>query len=204
MNLPALMDQLKAGMMSAGSALLGVLQQGIAFVLAQLRESSSVLKFAISENTVTGLAERGAAAVSAAATAVGEAVASVPAAFLEGTQAAQEASQGEIAAAKATMEEITARATASAAVTAEAMRAKFATPALGQQTLTMPTGKAEQPIGAIVSSMARIGGDQGYAQTSAVDYARQQLQAQQETAKNTAKMVEKMTNNQPSTSIVYQ
>jgi hypothetical protein len=204
MNIPALINQLKAGMQSAGNALLGVLQSGLAFVLNELRESSKVLKFAISESTVTGLAERGAAAVMAAANAVGEAVASVPAAFLEGTQAAQEASQGDIAAAKATMEEITARATASAGVTAEAMRAKFATPAPGQQTLTMPAAKAEQPIGAIVSSMAKIGGDVGAPQMGALDVARQQLQAQQQTAQNTARLVEKMTSNQPSTPIVYQ
>lgn len=204
MNISGLMDQLKSGMESAGNALLGILQQGMAFVLGQLRESSKVLKFAISESTVTGLAERGAAAVSAAASAVGEAVASVPAAFLEGTKAAQEASQGDITNAKATLAEITARATASAGVTAEAMRAKFATPAPGQQTLTMPAAKAEQPIGAIVSSMAKIGGDVGAPQMGALDVARQQLQAQQQTAQNTARLVEKMTSNQPSTPIVYQ
>lgn len=204
MNIPALIDQLKAGMQSAGNALLGVLQSGLAFVLNQLRESSKVLKFAISESTVTGLAERGAAAVMSAANAVGEAVASVPAAFLEGTQAAQEASQQDVDAAKATMEEIAARATASAGVTAEAMRAKFATPAPGQQALTMPAAKMEQPIGAIVSSMAKIGGDVGAPQMGALDVARQQLQAQQQTAQNTARLVEKMTSNQPSTPIVYQ
>lgn len=205
MNIPALIDQLKAGMQSAGNALLGVLQQGMAFVLGQLRESSKVLKFAISESTVTGLAERGAAAVTAAASAVGQAVASVPKAFLEGTQAAQEASQGDIAAARATMEEITARATASAGMTAEAMRAKFATPAPGQQALTMPAAKVEQPIGAIVSSMAKIGGDIGGPQTGALDIARQQLIAQQQTAQNTAKMAEKMkTQSSASTAIVYQ
>ena len=199
MNIPALIDQLKTGMQSAGNALLGVLQSGLAFVLNELRESSKVLKFAISESTVTGLAERGAAAVMTAANAVGEAVASVPAAFLEGTQAAQEASQGDIAAAKATMEEITARATASAGMTAEAMRAKFATPAPGQQSLTMPAEKADRPIGSIVSSMAKIGGDIGGPQTGALDIAREQLQVQQRTADNTAKMVEKL-NKLPSAS----
>jgi hypothetical protein len=197
MNISALMDQLKAGMMSAGSALLGVLQNGMAYVLGQLRESSKVLKFAISENTVTGLAERGAAAVMSAANAIGDVVASVPAAFLEGTQAAQEASQGDIATARATMAEITARATASAATTATAMRGAFATPAPGQQALNLPAAKMEQPIGAIVSSMAKIGGDQGAAQTSAMDYARQQLVAQQQTAQNTAKMVEKLNKLKP-------
>lgn len=193
MNIPALIDQLKAGMISAGSALVGVLQQGMAYVLSQLRESSKVLKFAISEGTVTGLAERGAAAVSAAATAIGEAVASVPTAFLKGTQAAQEASQGDIATAKATMAKITARATSSAGLTAEAMRAQFATPAKGEQAITMKPTAAEAPVGMIVSSLARIGGDQGAnQQINMLDVARSQLIAQQETAKNTAKMVEKM------------
>jgi uncharacterized FlaG/YvyC family protein len=66
---------------------------------------------------------------------------------------------------------------------------------------------AAQPIGAIVSSMAKIGGDQGAAQTSAVDYARQQLQAQQRTAENTARMVEKLNKLQPASSMtgaIYQ
>ena len=193
MNIPALIDQLKSGMMSAGNVLLGVLQQGMAYVLGQLRESSKVLKFAISESTVTGLAERGAAAVISAATAIGEAVASVPSAFLEGTQAAQEASQGDIATAKATMAEITARATSSAGLTAEAMRAQFATPAKGEQAITLKPAAAEAPVGMIVSSLAKIGGDQGGSQqTGMLDIARSQLIAQQETAKNTARIAEKM------------
>lgn len=191
-NISALIDQLKAGMQSAGNALLGVLQSGLAYVLGQLRESSKVLKFAISENTVTGLAERGAAAVMAAANAVGEAVASVPAAFLEGTQAAQEASQQDVAAARQTMADIASRASASAAVTGEAMRAKFATPEPGAQPITLAAPKAEQPIGMIVSSLAKIGGDMGAPQMGALDVARQQLVSQQETAKNTSRLVDLM------------
>lgn len=197
-NVSGLIDQLKAGMQSAGNALLGVLQSGLAFVLGQLRESSKVLKFAISENTVTGLAERGAAAVMAAANAVGEAVASVPAAFLEGTQAAQEASQQDVATARQTMADIVSRASASAAATGEAMRGKFATPAPGAQPITPAVPKAEQPIGMIVSSMAKIGGDMSGPQVGALDVAREQLQAQQKTADNTARLIELMSRNNTS------
>lgn len=191
-NVSGLIDQLKAGMQSAGNALLGVLQSGLAYVLGQLRESSKVLKFAISENTVTGLAERGAAAVMAAANAVGEAVASVPAAFLEGTQAAQEASQQDVATARQTMADIVSRASESAAATGEAMRGKFATPEPGVQPITLAAPKAEQPIGMIVSSLAKIGGDMGAPQMGALDVARQQLVSQQETAKNTSRLVDLM------------
>jgi hypothetical protein len=82
---------------------------------------------------------------------------------------------------------------ADARQTQKEMQSKFATPAAGEQDLTDKKAAATQaPLGAIVSSMAKIGGDQGAAQTGAVDYARQQLQAQQKTAENTAKMVEKL------------
>jgi hypothetical protein len=50
----------------------------------------------------------------------------------------------------------------------------------------------EKPLGSIVSSMAKIGGDVGGPQTGALDVARQQLTQQQRTADNTAKMVEKL------------
>jgi hypothetical protein len=87
--------------------------------------------------------------------------------------------------------------------TAAAAREKYATPipaATGAGFI--PKMEEAKPIGAIVSSMAKIGGDQGYAQTSAVDYARQQLQAQQETARNTARMVDKLNNLQPASPIM--
>jgi hypothetical protein len=50
----------------------------------------------------------------------------------------------------------------------------------------------DKPLGSIVSSMAKIGGDVGGPQTGALDVARQQLTQQQRTADNTAKMVEKL------------
>jgi hypothetical protein len=50
----------------------------------------------------------------------------------------------------------------------------------------------DKPVGSIVSSMAKIGGDVGGPQTGALDLARQQLQAQQRTADNTAKLVQQM------------
>jgi hypothetical protein len=71
----------------------------------------------------------------------------------------------------------------------------------------IPKMEESKPVGAIVSSMAKIGGDQGYSQTSAVDYARQQLVAQQQTAQNTAKMVDKLNKLQPASAItgsIYQ
>ena len=97
---------------------------------------------------------------------------------------------------------------ADARQTQKEMQSKFATPAATPQDLTKPAKTAvAEPVGAIVSSMAKIGGDQGAAQTSAVDYARQQLQAQQRTAENTARMVEKLNKLQPASSMtgaIYQ
>jgi len=89
------------------------------------------------------------------------------------------------------------------------MQKQFATPAKGEQAINVkqPEIAAQQPIGAIVSSMAKIGGDVGGPQTGALDIARQQLQAQQRTAENTAKLVEKMnkpSNSTASSAIVYQ
>jgi len=198
-NIGALIDALKAGLIMAGNALLGVLQQGIAFVLAQLRDSSKVLKTLISENAVSGLAERGAAAVKGAAVSLGESIASVPKAFVDGAQAAQEAGEGEVEAARAKMAEITSRATAGAAQTGEELRKQFATPAPGEQAIALgetPAAAAAaasaKSVNPIVSSLAKIGGDVGGPQTGALDVARQQLIAQQQTAMNTAKMVEKL------------
>lgn len=193
-NIPALTEQLKAGMMTAGNALLGILQQGIAYVLEQLRASSRVFSALVSGTTVAGLAERGAAAVRDAAMALGEAVASVPAAFVDGAKAAQETAQGDVAAARKTMADITARATASAASTAAAMRTQFATPKPGEQPLAIAAAqiKPVEPVGLAVSSMAKIGGDILGPQTTALDISRQQLVAQQQTAQNTARMVDKL------------
>ena len=57
----------------------------------------------------------------------------------------------------------------------------------------MKPAAAEAPVGMIVSSLAKIGGDQGGSQqTGMLDIARSQLIAQQETAKNTARIAEKM------------
>jgi hypothetical protein len=86
-------------------------------------------------------------------------------------------------------------------------REKYPTPSPSPTGAGFISKVEEKPIGAIVSSMAKIGGDVGGPQTGALDIARQQLQAQQRTADNTAKLVEKM--NKPSSStassaIVYQ
>jgi hypothetical protein len=68
----------------------------------------------------------------------------------------------------------------------------------------LPKG-TEKAVGGIVSSMAKIGGDIGGPQTNALDIQRQQLQAQQRTADNTAKLVAQMSKpTGGATSIVYQ
>ena len=90
------------------------------------------------------------------------------------------------------MAEIESKTAATVAATGAAMRGRFATPAPGQQPLTIPTPAAVQPIGGIVSSMARIGGDLMGPSVSAMDIQRQQLQAQQRTADNTARLVAQM------------
>lgn len=68
----------------------------------------------------------------------------------------------------------------------------------------LPKG-TEKAVGGIVTSMAKIGGDVGGPQLGALDIARQQLQAQQRTAENTAKLVAQMSKPTGGTSsIVYQ
>lgn len=58
--------------------------------------------------------------------------------------------------------------------------------------------KVEKPIGMIVSSMTKIGGDMSGPQVGALDVAREQLQAQQKTADNTARLIELMSRNNTS------
>jgi hypothetical protein len=109
---------------------------------------------------------------------------------------------------QANLEENKAKIDESTQKTAAAAREKYATPipsATGAGFI--PKMEEAKPVGAIVSSMAKIGGDQGYSQTSAVDYARQQLVAQQQTAQNTAKMVDKLNKLKPAsatTGSIYQ
>jgi hypothetical protein len=92
--------------------------------------------------------------------------------------------------------------------TAAAAREKYATPAPPPPGAAFIPKIEEKPIGSIVSSMAKIGGDVGGPQNAGVDLARQQLIAQQKTADNTAKMLDKIGKLQPATSssmgIVYQ
>lgn len=105
------------------------------------------------------------------------------------TQAAIERDQAKIA-------ETTTQAEVSA-------REKYATPAPAVTGAAfIPKVEEQKPVGAIVSSLAKIGGDVGGPQTDALDVARQQLQAQQQTAQNTAKLLEKM--NRPSNNSVPQ
>lgn len=77
-----------------------------------------------------------------------------------------------------------------------------APPPPGADFLPKGTDKA---VGGIVSSMAKIGGDVGGPQLGALDIARQQLQAQQRTAENTAKLVAQMKpQTTGTTTVVYQ
>jgi len=210
----------QAGMLGIGRLFLGIIEQGIAKVLNNLRQSSSVFSNIISPEMVAniagaaganmkagreGIASGGKQIADATQAAVGQLstnIAGIPAAFQQGREAATGRESDITNSARQAMQEIENRAKSNAAATAEDLRKKFATPAPTEQRLTLPQAgaMAAQPVGAIVSSMAKIGGDQGAAQTSAVDYARQQLQAQQRTAENTARMVEKLNKLQPASS----
>ena len=207
----AILGGFETGMMGIGRMFLGLIQQGIGFIISELRNSSKVFKALIPENLGAGLTAKGtenlaggrgdiasgaekiASATKDAAARLGD---NVPGAFETGAKAAQEKQQQETTAAKAAMDEISARAKASAEVTAATLRNQFATPAKGEQAIGLKQAgmpAAEAPLGSIVSSMAKIGGDVGGPQTSALDLARQQLQAQQKTAESTTKMAEQLT-----------
>jgi hypothetical protein len=166
---------------------MGIIQRGMATLLQSLRNSSDFLQSAIKPETVLALANAGAKASKDAATAIQQAVQNLGTNFEAGGISQQD--QVKADGARKRMAEISAKATAAAGLTATEMRKQFATPAPGQQSLTLPAAPMQQPIGAIVSSMAKIGGDIGGPQAGALDIARQQLQAQQRTAENTAKMV---------------
>ena len=71
------------------------------------------------------------------------------------------------------------------------MQRKFATPAKGEQDITKKAPAAAQSGTGIFSSMAKIGGDVGGG-ARGVDVSREQLAAQQRTANNTAKMIDKL------------
>lgn len=71
-------------------------------------------------------------------------------------------------------------------------REKYATPAIAPTGASFIPKMEDKPIGSIVSSMAKIGGDIGGPQAGALDLARQQLQAQQKTAESTAKMADQL------------
>ena len=203
-NLPGIIEQMKAGLTSAGTALMGVIQKGMASLLQSLRNSSDFLQNAIKPETVLAIANAGAKASKDAASALSAAISNVGAQITAPSGPTQN-EQVQSDEARRKMAEIEAKTAATVAATGIAMRGRFATPAPGQQPLTMPTPAAVQPIGGIVSSMAKIGGDILGPQTSALDIQRQQLQAQQRTADNTAKLVAQMSKpTGGATSIVYQ
>lgn len=205
-NLPGIIEQMKAGLTSAGTALMGVIQKGMASLLQSLRNSSDFLQNAIKPETVLALANAGAKASKDAASALSAAISDIGA-RITAPSGPTETEQASADNARRRMAEIEARTAATVAATGAAMRGRFATPTPGQQALTLPAQAqaAVQPVGAIVSSMAKIGGDLAGPRISAIDIQRQQLQAQQRTADNTAKLVAQMSKpTGGATSIVYQ
>lgn len=224
-NFAAILEGFQTGMVSVGRLFLGIIEQGIAKVLNNLRQSSSVFANLVSPEMVQNLASAAganikagregmtaggqqiASATQAAASQLASNIADIPAAFIAGQAAAQGAESEATAKARAEMADIAARSQMSAMATAEQLRAQFATPPPGQQAVTLPGAPVQaavQPVGAIVSSLAKIGGDLGGPQVGALDIARQQLQAQQRTADNTARLVAQMSKPSASSAVVYQ
>lgn len=193
LDVPGIIEQMKTGMQSAGTALVGIIQKGMASMLQSLRNSSDFLQKAISPETVLALANQGAKTAKQASDAIKELLSG------GGKQAEPlfNISQNEQVAAdeaRKRMEDIESRSKTTAAKTAEALRRRFATPAAGAQAVTLPqtSAVAQQPVGAIVSSLAKIGGDISGPRTNALDIQRAQLSAQQQTARNTQIMADKL------------
>jgi hypothetical protein len=168
----------------------------MASMLQSLRNSSDFLQKAISPETVLALANQGAKASKDAAASLSGLFKGAEKGF-EGMLGISQNDQVAADEARKRNAEIEDRSRASAAMTAEGLRKQFATPVPSQQNLNLPTAQAAQPVGGIFSSMAKIGGDISGPQTGAIDLARQQLVAQQQTAQNTAKMVDKLNKLQP-------
>ena len=196
LDVPRIIEQMKAGLQSAGTSLVGVIQKGMASMLQSLRNSSDFLQKAISPETVLALANQGAKASKDAAASLSGLFKGAEKGF-EGMLGISQNDQVAADEARKRNAEIEDRSRASAAMTAEGLRKQFATPVPSQQNLNLPTAQAAQPVGGIFSSMAKIGGDISGPQTGAIDLARQQLVAQQQTAQNTAKMVDKLNKLQP-------
>ena len=188
LGMPGLIEQLKAGMTAAGTALMGVIQKGMATLLQSLRNSSDFLQNAIKPETVLALANAGAKASKDASIAIQQAVQNLGTKFESGGISQQDQTKADDA--KKRMAEISAKATAAAEVTATQIRKQFATPAAGKQDLTTAPPAAAQAGTGIFSSMAKIGGDINGPR--AVDVSREQLSAQQKTAENTSKMIDKL------------
>ena len=202
----------ETGMAGIAMLFVGIMQTGIAKTLLNLRQSSQLFANLVSAEMVGSLVsdagtnkKAGKEAIAtgksdviggtqSTLSALAQNIANLPQAFADGSKRAIKIESEETAKARATMAEIEKRANKSAQTTAADLRRKFATPAKGEQAIGIKeeTQKTQQPIASIASSMAKIGGDIGGTQTGAIDIARQQLQAQQRTADNTAKMVDKL------------
>jgi hypothetical protein len=205
LDIPSIIAQMRTGMESAATSFVGILQKGAASMLQSLRNSSDFLQRAISPETVLALANQGAKASKEAAAALKGLFAGGGGIDLGATLGISQAEQVAADEARKRNEEIEARSRKTAAQTADEIRKKFATPEVTKQELTKPTNAVTQPIGAIVSSMAKIGGDVGFQNVGVLDIQRQQLQAQQRTADNTARLVAQMKPQVvPTSTVVYQ
>jgi hypothetical protein len=209
----AILDGFETGMIGIGRLFLGLIQQGIGFIISELRNSSKIFRALIPEDFAKNLTQKGTenlaggradaasgasqimAATKEAAATLAKNAQDIPAAFSQGAAAAKESAQQETAGAQATMDQIKERAQASAAATAAGLRAQFATPAKGEQDIATKAPAAAQPVAGIFSSMAKIGGDINGPR--GVDVSREQLAAQQKTAENTAKMIDKLDRQAP-------
>jgi len=204
-NVSGIIEQLKAGLKAAGSSLVGIIQQGMATMLQALRNSSDFLQKAISPETVLALANKGYKASKEGSNLFAESFQKATSSFSDNIGITQD-DQIKADKARAEMAGIEAKAGTSAALTAAQMRTQFATPAAGRQDITIGQSAAQSPVGPIVSSLAKIGGDITGPRTSGIDLARQQLQAQQRTADNTSKLVDQMSKSSSSSmpTITYQ
>lgn len=192
-NVSGIIEQLKSGLTAAGTSLVGVIQKGMASMLQALRNSSDFLQSAISPEMVLGLANSGAKSSKEGADLFVKAFQKSASTFSENIGISQN-EQVKADEARAQMAGIESKSKAAAAKTAADMRSKFATPAAGVQAIALPgpASMTQGPLNPIVSSMAKIGGDIRGPQTGVLDIARSQLTAQQQTARNTQIIAEKM------------
>jgi hypothetical protein len=213
LNFQDILSGFASGMVAIVNLFLGMWEQGMAKLMKDLRESSVVYNQLITPQSVTQLAamagknlvsgkqgletasQQIATATRDAASRLASNAKSIPDAFTKGASEAQKMSQQDADQARSVMSDIISRSTETAARTAAQLREQFATPAVREQVINLPETAAtagQAPLGSIVSSLARIGGDIAGPQTNALDISRAQLVAQQQTARNTQIMADRL------------